>query len=196
MFPTLALLVLLHLLPPEPPSALGAQDRLSSSWANATDVDLVDDERRSLEGVTTVAVSVNLSNAVDETFTVESITSAVAFQLGQAGLHVTPTRAVDEPLLVVTVRVIDDETSVAPTRRRRVYRVFADLLQLVRLADRTPGRARLMMASTWHAGSFGIIDGSDLKALLPRVAEVVETFVADHRSTNPEPTAETEPTTR
>ena len=151
-------------------------------WGNATDLQLVSDERDSLKGVSRLALSVNVPDTLADRFPPASVSSTMAFRLEQAGLVVVSTRAVEEPLLVITVRVIDDEATRA-TAARVVYRVYADLLQLVRLADQG-GAARLMMASTWHAGSFGTMPASDTEELRERLTEVVDTFLADHRFAN------------
>jgi hypothetical protein len=112
----------------------------------------------------------------------ETLASTITFQLEQAGLVVTPTRAVEDPLLAVTVRIVNEGDPRGGTGRV-LYRVYADLLQLVRLADHN-GTARLMMASTWHAGSFGTLASSEGADLRPRIAEIVDAFLSDHRTVN------------
>ncbi len=151
-------------------------------WANATDLELVADERDSLKGVSRLALSVNLPDTLAGGLTAEAVTSTIAFRLEQAGLVVTADRAVEDPLLTVAVRIVNDEAA-RGTTGRVVYRVYADLLQLVRLADHQ-GAARLMMASTWHAGSFGTLPASSTGDLRERLAEIVDAFLADHRWAN------------
>ena len=182
----LPLLLLLLQSPVAEGPAGEPQERPAPPWSNAVDVDLIDDERESLAGVTTVAVSVILSETVAGTLATESVTSAVTQQLETAGLKVSAARAIDEPLLVVTVRAIEEGAAGVATRTL-VYRVYADLLQLVRLADRESGIARLMMASTWHAGSFGTIETGALEDLRSRIRDVISAFTADHAVANPKP---------
>ena len=154
-------------------------------WASTSDLELVADERDSLKGVSRLALTVNLPDSLVESFKADALTSTIAFQIEQAGLVVLPTRAVEDPLLAISVRVID-EPGGRGASGRLVYRVYADLLQFVRLSDLN-GAARLMMASTWHAGSFGTLPGTDAADLRPRIAEVVEAFLADHRVVNRPP---------
>ena len=153
-----------------------------SLWANASNLELVADERHSLKGVSRLALSVNLPDSIAGSLPADAIASTISFQLDQAGLTVTTTRAVEDPLLVVSVRTVADEGA-RGTGGRVVYRVYADLLQLVRLADHD-GAARLMMASTWHAGSFGTVPVSATGDLRVRIAEIVDAFLADHRWAN------------
>ena len=144
---------------------------------------MVADERDSLKGISRLAVTVQVADSIALTLKPDALTSTIAFQLEQAGLVVTPTRAVEDPLLSIAVRIVNERDARGVETGRVVYRVYADLLQLVRLADRN-GTARLMMASTWHAGSFGTLSGTDVDGLRPRVSEVVGTFLGDHRAVN------------
>ena len=162
--------------PPLPPA-----DPPRAAWSNATDFALIADERDSLAGISRLAVRVLIAEGLDPALASDALTSTVAFRLEQAGLVVVPTRAVEDPLLVVTVGVVDDHET--RTGAPRVYRIDADLLQLVRLSDRD-ARARLMMASTWHAGTAGTLPSSTADDLRARIADIVDAFLADHRTAN------------
>lgn len=155
------------------------------SWSTASNLELVADERDSLKGVSRLSLTVNVPDALAGTLKSEALASTIAFQLEQAGLVVAPTRAVEDPLLSISVRVVNERAGDRETGRL-IYRVYADLLQLVRLADHN-GAARLMMSSTWHAGSFGALASTDTSDLRPRIAEIVDAFLADHRAVNAGP---------
>ena len=169
--------LLLQAAPASPPSP--STDPPRAVWSNATDFDLIADERASLAGLSRLAVRVLIPEGLDPALASDAVTSTVAFRLEQAGLIVVPARAVEDPLLVVTVSVVDDREPRAGAPR--VYRVDADLLQLVRLSDRN-ARARLMMASTWHAGTAGTLPLSSADDLRARITEIVGAFLADHRT--------------
>jgi hypothetical protein len=159
--------------PPPPPQR----------WATASDLDLISDERDSLRGVTRLALSVALPDELNASVGQETLRSTIAFQLEQAGLIVVASRAVEDPLLSLTVRLVNERNERGETGRV-LYRVYADLLQLVRLADHN-GKARLMMASTWHAGSFGATASATAPTeVRARAADVVATFLADHTRVN------------
>jgi hypothetical protein len=66
------------------------------------------------------------------------------------------------------------------------YQVYADLLQLVRLSDHD-GKARIMLASTWHAGSHGIAPVGEEGQLQTRVRDVIDAFLIDYRGANSPP---------
>jgi hypothetical protein len=177
-----ALLLLLLQGPSTPGSAAAAPTPPRTPWSSASNLELVADERDSLKGVSRLALTVNLPDSLAGAFKADALTSTLAFQLEQAGLEITPTRAVEDPLLSVTVRTVEERDPRGGTARL-VYRVYADLLQLVRLADHN-GTARLMMASTWHAGSFGTVAVTEIDDLRRRTAEVIDAFLADHRAVN------------
>jgi hypothetical protein len=181
-----ALVLLLLQASPVPGSTPPTPSPPRSPWSSASNLEMVADERDSLKGVSRIALTVNLPDSLAGILEADALTSTVAFQLEQAGLAVTPTRAVEEPLLTITVRVVNERGTRGETGRV-IYRVYADLLQLVRLSDLN-GSARLMMASTWHAGSFGALLATDTAELRPRIAEVVDAFLIDHHAVNP-PTA-------
>ena len=165
------------------PSSSGATPPPPQRWATASDLDLVADERDSLRGVTRLALSVALPDELKAAVAPDTLRSTIAFQLEQAGLIVVATRAVEDPLLSLTVRLVNERNERGETGRV-LYRVYADVLQLVRLTDFN-GKARLMMASTWHAGSFGAIASAAMPAeVRARAAEVVATFLADHTRVN------------
>lgn len=180
-----ALALLLLQAPPAPGPAVPAPVPPRSLWASASNLELVADERDSLKGVSRLALNVNVPEALAAVLKGDALTSTIAFQLEQAGLVIPPARAVEDPLLTVTVRIVTERDARGETGRV-VYRVYADLLQLVRLADHN-GTARLMMASTWHAGSFGTLTATDMAGLRPRIVEVVDAFLADHRAVNRPP---------
>lgn len=180
---TWPLLVLFTLLPSFAANTAAQEQPARLPWGNVSDLQLISDERDSLKGVSRLALSVNVPDTLADRLPAASLSSTIAFRLEQAGLVVVPTRAVEEPLLVITLRAIDDQAT-RGAAARLVYRVYADLLQLVRLSDQGSA-ARLMMASTWHAGSFGTIPASDPDELRERVAEVVDAFLADLRFANP-----------
>jgi hypothetical protein len=181
-----ALVLLLLQASPVPGSAAPPPSPPRSPWSSASNLEMVADERDSLKGVSRIALTVNLPDSLTGILETDALTSTIAFRLEQAGLAVSPTRAVEEPLLAVTVRVVNERGTRGETGRV-IYRVYADLLQLVRLADHN-GSARLMMASTWHAGSFGTLPAKDTVELRPRIAELVDTFLVDHHAVN-RPTA-------
>jgi hypothetical protein len=186
MWSSALVLLLLQAQPaPGPSTPAAAPPRLP--WSSASNLELVADERDSLKGVSRLALTVNLPDSLAGALKSDTLTSTITFQLEQAGLVVTPTRAVEDPLLAVTVRIVNERDPRGGTGRV-LYRVYADLLQLVRLADLN-GTARLMMASTWHAGSFGTLTSAEGADLRPRIAEVVDAFLADHRAVNPPPAA-------
>ena len=152
-------------------------------WATASDLELVSDERDSLRGVTRLGLSVLLPDELNAAVAPDTLRSTIAFQLEQAGLIVVTSRAVEDPLLSLTVRLVNERNERGETGRV-LYRVYADVLQLVRLADLN-GKARLMMASTWHAGSFGATTSATTPAeVRTRATEVVATFLADHQRVN------------
>jgi hypothetical protein len=182
---TSALVVLLLQSPPAPIPAPVPQTPPRPSWSSASNLELVADERDSLKGVSRLALTVNVPDSLADTLTADALASTIAFQLEQAGVVVTPARAVEEPLLSITVRVVNERAD-NRGNGRVIYRVYADLLQLVRLADFN-GTARLMMSSTWHAGSFGALASADTSELRPRIAEVVEAFLSDYRAVNRAP---------
>jgi hypothetical protein len=186
MWPS-ALVLLLLQAQPAPGSSTPAAVPSRLPWSSASNLELVADERDSLKGVSRLALTVNLPDSLTGALKGETLTSTITFQLEQAGLVITPTRAVEDPLLAVTVRIVNERDPRGGTGRV-LYRVYADLLQLVRLADHN-GTARLMMASTWHAGSFGTLTSTEGADLRPRIAEVVDAFLSDHRAVNPPPAA-------
>lgn len=178
-----ALVLVLLQTPVAPASGAAVQAPPRSPWSTASNLELVADERDSLKGVSRLGLTVQVPDALAATLKTDTLTSTVAFQLEQAGLVVAPTRAVEDPLLSIAVRIVNERDARGTETGRVVYRVYADLLQLVRLADRD-GTARLMMASTWHAGSFGTLAAADVDGLRPHISEVVETFLGDHRAVN------------
>jgi hypothetical protein len=180
--PFLALVLLVS-----PAGLAGAgQERPASRWSTATDVEMVADERDSLAGISRLAVSVVVPEGGSTPLAAGALASTITFRLEQAGLIVVPTRAVEEPLLNVTLREIVVGAERPGDSVQVAYRLDIDLLQLVRLADRDSGRARLMMASTWHAGTFGTATTAAVAAeARSRVDEVVDTFLADYRAANP-----------
>ncbi len=180
---TPAALILAVLLQGAPPAGAAPPPPPPQRWATASDLELVSDERDSLRGITRLALSVALPDELNVGVAPDTLRSTIAFQLEQAGLIVVTSRAVEDPLLTLTVRLVNEHNERGETGRV-LYRVYADVLQLVRLADHN-GKARLMMASTWHAGSFGATATAATPAeVRARAAEVVATFLADHTRVN------------
>lgn len=175
-----ALMFILFLLQDGAPG--GGAPPPASSWSSAADLELVTNERDSLRGVTRVAVTVSVPEATVSGLDEHSLTSTITFQLEQAGLVVATDRNLDDPVLSITIRMIR-EINGRGSAGRFIYRAYADLLQLVRLPDFND-RARLMMASTWHAGSFGVMATPDADVLRSRVGEVVNALLSDHRAVN------------
>jgi hypothetical protein len=180
-----AVVLLLLQASPAPVPAPASPTPPRPSWSSASNLELVADERDSLKGVSRLALTVNVPDSLAATLKADALASTIAFQLEQAGVAVTPTRAVEEPLLSITVRVVNERADSRGTGRV-IYRVYADLLQLVRLADFN-GTARLMMSSTWHAGSVGTLASADTSELRPRIAELVDAFLTDYRAVNRPP---------
>ena len=178
-----ALVLVLLQAPPAPASGTAPQPPPRSPWSTTSNLELVADDRDSLKGVSRLGLTVQVPDALAGTLKVDALTSTFAFQLEQAGLVVTTTRAMEDPLLSIAIRTVNERDARSVDTGRVVYRVYADLLQLVRLADRN-GTARLMMASTWHAGSFGTLAASDAEGLRPHLSAVVATFLSDHRAVN------------
>jgi hypothetical protein len=182
MWSSVLVLILLQ-ASPAPASSAAPPPPPRSPWSTTSNLELVADERDSLKGVSRVGLTVQVPDALADTLKVDALTSTAAFQLEQAGLVVTPTRAMEDPLLSIAIRTVNERDARGVDTGRVVYRVYADLLQLVRLADRN-GTARLMMASTWHAGSFGTLAASDADGLRSHISDVVATFLGDHRAVN------------
>lgn len=145
-------------------------------------LDFLSDDRESLRGIRRVLLSINVPDEAAAAIDVGRLRSTAAFRLEQAGIEVVDQRNVEDPILVLSVRLLLEESRGRSTGRV-LYRVYADLLQLVRLAD-LDGGARLMLASTWHAGSFGAIDSSAVHSLVERADEVIDAFTTDFRHVN------------
>lgn len=145
-------------------------------------LDVLTDDRQSLAGISRLLLTLNIPDELQAEIDTDVLRSTVTFALEQAGLEMVATRNVDDPILVVSLRVVPDAATPGG-RPRRLYRVDADLFQLVRIPDHAGG-TRLMMASTWHAGSFGAVDDIALPSLRDRVTGLVETFVSDWRGVN------------
>ena len=154
-------------------------------FSGSASLDVLSDDRHSLRGVDRVLLSLTMAEDIASEIDAGSLQSTLVFALEQAGLTVITTRNVEDPALVVSVRAVPD-TGVTGPAPRRLYRVDVDLLQLVRLPD-LDGGARLIMASTWHAGSFGAVDAIAMPSLRDRVADVVETFIDDWLAVTKQP---------
>jgi hypothetical protein len=154
-------------------------------FSGTASLDVLSDDRQSLRGVTRLFLSLTIAEDLAKAIDADTLQSTLAFSLEQAGLTVLTTREIEDPALVVSIRAVADTGVTGPTPRR-LYRIDADLLQLVRLPDLNGG-ARLMMASTWHAGSFGAVDTIAIPSLRDRAIDVVETFLADWRDVTKRP---------
>lgn len=162
-----------------PPSA---QTVPPDTFSGTAGLDILAEDRQSLRGITRLMLSFNVPDDIATAIDADVLRSTVAFRLQQAGIDVVTTRQVDDPVLTISVRVVAERLDGRETGRV-LYRTYADLLQLVRLPD-FAGGARLMLASTWHAGSFGAIDDDAIASLRDRIAEIIDTFTSDHRSVN------------
>jgi hypothetical protein len=149
----------------------------ASPWSSAAELEMLANERDSLRGVSRLAVAVNAPDAPGGTLSSATLRSTLVFRLGQAGLVVVQAREIEDPVLSVNVHLV------ANRNEQGAETVYADLLQLVRLPDHA-GKARMTLASTWHAGSHGVAEVADAATLRERVMDVVNAFLDDHRAAN------------
>jgi hypothetical protein len=159
----------------------GAAQGPASPWSSSADLQILSGERESLLGVKQLAVSVNVPAELQGALPAAPLQSTVVFNLEQAGLVVLATRGIADPLLAIHIRTLAERDGRGRDTGRVVYRVYGDLLQLVRLADHA-GKARITLASTWHAGNFGVTSGTGAEELRARVTEIVDAFLADYRA--------------
>jgi hypothetical protein len=155
----------------------------ASPWSSAAELEMLANERDSLRGVSRLAVAVNAPDAPGGTLSSATLRSTLVFRLGQAGLVVVQAREIEDPVLSVNVHLVANRNEQGAETGWLVYRVYADLLQLVRLPDHA-GKARMTLASTWHAGSHGVAEVADAATLRERVMDVVNAFLDDHRAAN------------
>lgn len=164
-----------------------------SPWSSSADLQILSEERESLRGVKQMAVSITVPAELQASLPAAPLQSTLVFNLEQAGFVVLATRDVVDPLFAINIRVLAERDERGRDTGRIVYRVYGDLLQVVRLPDHG-GKARIALASTWHAGNFGIASKPSADELRVRVAEIVDAFLADHRAANTdEPALKTAP---
>lgn len=132
-----------------------------------------------------MAVSIAVPTDLQASLPLASLQSTLVFSLEQAGFVVLATRDIVDPLLAINVRAVAERDDRGRDTGRIVYRVYGDLFQVVRLPDHA-GKARITLASTWHAGNFGTARKGSPDELRARVTEIVDAFLADHRAANTE----------
>ena len=140
-----------------------------------------------------MAVSITVPAELQALLPVAPLQSTIVFNLEQAGFVVLATRDIVDSLFAINIRTVAERDDRGRDTGRIVYRVYGDLLQVVRLPDHA-GKARITLASTWHAGNFGTAPKGSPDELRARVAEIVDAFLADHRAANTdEPALKTGP---
>lgn len=176
----LMLLLCLSQLPESGPTAPAPP---SSPWSTSADLEILTDERDSLRGVSRLTLTVNVPDSLRGTLPQAPLQSTLTFLLDQSGIVVLQTREIEDPVLAINVHIVTERDERGSDTGWMAYRVYADLLQLVRLADHD-GKARVMLASTWHAGSHGVAPTTEAAELQTRVRDIVDAFLADHRAAN------------
>lgn len=184
MLSLMLLLSLLQLPDAEPPKPTHP----SSPWTSTADLEILTDERDSLRGVSRVVLTVNVPESLTEALPSAPLQSMLTLLLDQAGIAVVQQREIEVPVLAVNVHVVTERDERGADTGWMAYRVYADLMQLVRLADHG-GKARVMLASTWHAGSHGVASSKESAELQARVRDVIDAFLADHRAANAPPSS-------
>ena len=130
-----------------------------------------------------MTVSITVPAELQASLPPAPLQSMLVFNLEQAGFVVLTTRDIADPMFAINIRAVAERDDRGRDTGRMVYRVYGDLLQVVRLQDYA-GKARITLASTWHAGNFGVAARTSADELRARVAEIVDAFLADHRAVN------------
>jgi hypothetical protein len=145
-----------------------------SSW-KATELEMLTDERQSLEGITRIGLTISAPEQAAVLGPTATLRSTIAFKLEEAGFIVVPEREMEDPLLTINIHVTP---AAAGERPLLAYRVSIDVMQLVRLRDEGT-RARFGLASTWQVASHGVVPPDDVTEVRTRTLALIDTLLAD-----------------